>query len=154
MPKRLSRKTARVIAWLGQVLQWGGLAGFALSLLFLDTLAELTKKTSIDLFPLVMYPLMASVIVGGALRAFERHGATYEVGKALLKGYTGSFLLIVGVWLLSNGMQRLGGSARPNSFGQECWEVTCYHPEWLALGAIALGGGYFLLRSAQEDAPD
>jgi hypothetical protein len=154
MPKRFSRKTARVLAWLGQVLLWGGLAAFALSLFFLDTLAELAKKTSIELFPVVMYAAMASMFIGFGLQAFERHGATYGIGKALLKGYTGSFLLFVGVFLLANGVQRLGGAARPNSFGQECWEVTCYHPEWLALGAIALGGGYFLLRSAQEDAPD
>jgi hypothetical protein len=155
MPKRFSKKTARALAWLGQILHWGGMAGCALSLFFVDVLAELSKKISIDLFPLAMYLTIASMLIGVALQVFtERYGATYQAGKALLKSYTASFLAIFGVFLLANGIQRLGGSARPNSFGQECGEATCYHPEWIALGAIVLGGGYFLMRSVLENEPD
>jgi hypothetical protein len=153
MPKRLSHTTTRVLAWSGEILFYGGWAGVFLSLFFVDGLARLSDKTGINVVYIAWDSAWVSLAIGYGFRLVtERFGATYQGSVAVLRMFGGSFAAIIGVFLMANGIQHLGGSARPNAFGQECWDATCYHAEWIALGAIALGGAFFLFRS-QPDEP-
>jgi hypothetical protein len=140
-----------VLAWCGEILFYGGWAGILLSLFFL--LARLSDKTG-NIFYLSWYLSWTSVAMGYGFQMVTKFGATYQGSIAVLKMFAATFAAIVGVFLMVNGIQHLGGSARPNVFGQECWDTTCYHLEWIALGAIALGGSFFLFRSVADESLD
>jgi hypothetical protein len=143
--------TVHVIARLGPILYYGGLVGVGLSLFFLEAFAQ----GSIGTFHVAMGLAFASWLIGFACRLLtERFGATYEGGMIVLNSFVASIVAMIGVFLIANGIQLGGGAAHPNWFGQECWDATCYHPELIALGAVALGGGYFLLRSVPLVPPD
>jgi hypothetical protein len=147
MSKRFSNTTARVLARSGVMLFWVGFAGLVLSVLWLIMFHQGNV--------VILGGSIASLLVGMYCRVLtERFGATYEGATVITQMFIATALSVLGVFLLANGIQYGGGAARPNWFGQECWDSTCYRPEWIALSAIALGGAYFLFRSVPQESPD
>jgi hypothetical protein len=138
VPKRFSRTTVRVLTRLSLILFWAGFAAAALSIFLLPMFGQRSIA--------ILFVAISSLLTGFACRLLtERFGVTDDHGVMILKAYTASIIAIIGIFLIANGIQHLGGSARPNAFGQECWDTTCYHLEWIALGAIGFGRRVLLI---------